>query len=171
MQPQACVEDTGRHPCAQAHTRAHTHTHTRAGLSSPALPPAPAAPGPHYPTPHRTPKLRRSPRGPSPAGPMAEQPGHMHGAPLSTATLVSPSPYPVPGRQNLGPESPAVVGLVQLSPAQHSLAQLRHFLQSLQASWLPGRDEQEEVPDAAGGSEEPGPGILLSSKCHKIRVS
>lgn len=110
---------TGVHTCTYTHMC--TYTHTRPGLSSPVLPPAPAVPGPHYPTPLRAPEL--SPRDPPPAGPTAKQPGHTNCAPLSTATLVSPPPHPVPGIQNLGPESPAVLGLARLSPAQRGSAQ------------------------------------------------
>lgn len=99
-------------------TCAHTHS-PRAVLTCPAA----SSSSPRPPLPH-TPKgpiAKDQPPGTPPAGPTAEQPGHPHA--VSTATLFSPPPYPVSGTQNLGPESPALLGLAWLSPAQLGSAQ------------------------------------------------
>lgn len=74
----------------------------------------------------------------------------MHHALLSTAALFSPPLHLVPGTQHLGPESPAVLRLARLSVAQLGSAQLRHFLQTLQASGAAGAGQ------AGGGARHSG---------------
>lgn len=133
MQPQEHVQDTGRHPCAQAHGYAHVHIHARVhvhthanthpGLSLLQQHQAPITPHPTGPR-----SQGSAPRDPpSRTYSRAARPEQRFSHPLCTRSLAHKTQVPK-GR-------PCAVWL---GSAQHSLAQLRHFLQSLQASSTAG---------------------------------